>query len=362
MKQQILEWLPWIQIDSNGGIVVISLLFIAVVIILSFGLLVKLLVKRLLVVANKTRTVWDDALIESFQGPLSLLVWSVGLSFASEILWEESQDLMTLTYNIRVLFIIFCISWFFIRFLNKVETNILLGNHENISFDKSGVRAVNKVLKISVMITATLVTLNSMGYSVTGVLAFGGVGGIAVGFAAKDLLANFFGGLMIYLDRPFKEGEVIRVPDKDIIGEVESIGWRLTRIRTYKKRLMYVPNSMFAEMAIENLSRMTHRRMQEVIGVRYDDAMKVPKIASEIEAMLAEMPAVDADLPIVVRLDCFNASSVDIFVNVYTRTTAWSDFCELKQDLMVRIYKIVEENNAEIAFPTTTVHLQKNQE
>jgi len=78
--------------------------------------------------------------------------------------------------------------------------------------------------------------MQTLGYSISGVLAFGGIGGIAVGFAARDLLANFFGGFMIYMDRPFDVGDWIRSPDQEIEGTVEKIGWRLTTIRTFDKR------------------------------------------------------------------------------------------------------------------------------
>jgi len=85
------------------------------------------------------------------------------------------------------------------------------------------------LLRASIVITAALVILQNLGFSISGVLAFGGVGGIAVGFAAKDLLANFFGGLTVYMDRPFVVGDWVRSPDKNIEGTVEHIGWRLTR-------------------------------------------------------------------------------------------------------------------------------------
>ena len=91
--------------------------------------------------------------------------------------------------------------------------------------------------------------MQTLGFSVSGVMAFGGIGGIAIGFAAKDLLANFFGALTIYLDRPFSEGDWIRSPDREIEGIVENIGWRLTVIRSFDKRPIYVPNSVFASIA-----------------------------------------------------------------------------------------------------------------
>ena len=124
-------------------------------------------------------------------------------------------------------------------------------------------------------VLSALMVLQSLGVSVSGLLAFGGIGGIAVGFAAKDMLANFLGGLSIYLDRPFAVGDWIRSPDRSIEGTVEDIGLRVTRIRTFDQRPLYVPNSTFSSVSLENPSRMTNRRIYETIGVRYEDAGRV---------------------------------------------------------------------------------------
>src|SRR5690606_7863144 len=148
------------------------------------------------------------------------------------------------------------------------------------------VRAIGKLLRATVIITAGLIVLQLFGYSISGVLAFGGIGGIAVGFAAKDLLANFFGGLMIYLDRPFAVGDWIRSPDREVEGTVEYIGWRLSRIRTFDQRPLYVPNSVFMNIAVQNPSRMTNRRIFENVGIRYEDGDKMAAIIDNVRTML----------------------------------------------------------------------------
>jgi MscS family membrane protein len=201
------------------------------------------------------------------------------------------------------------------------------------------------------------VVLQNFGYSVSGVMAFGGIGGIAVGFAAKDLLANFFGGLMIYLDRPFKVGDWIRSPDKNIEGTVEEIGWRQTRIRTFDKRPLYVPNATFASISVENPSRMTNRRIYETIGVRYDDVGRVKAIVADVHAMLRQHEEIDQEQTLIVNLNSFGASSVDFFIYTFTRTTNWIRFHEIKQDVLLRIIEIIEARGAEVAFPTQTLHL-----
>jgi MscS family membrane protein len=210
-------------------------------------------------------------------------------------------------------------------------------------------------LRLSVVISAILVLLPTLGIQITALLAFGGVGGIAVGFAAQDLLANFFGGLMIYLDRPFAIGDWIRSPDREIEGTVETIGWRLTVVRTFDKRPLYIPNSVFNKLALENPSRMTNRRIKETIGIRYSDAAKMGAIVEEVKAMLQSHEAIDTSHTLIVNFVSYSASSLDFFIYTFTKTTNWIEFHEIKQDVMLKIIDIVHKHGADFAFPTRTL-------
>lgn len=148
--------------------------------------------------------------------------------------------------------------------------------------------------------------LDQFGVSLSGVIAFGGIGGIAIGFAAKDLLANFFGAIMLYLDRPFSVGDWIKSPDREIEGTVTHIGWRLTKIRTFESRMLYVPNSIFSNIAIENPSRMSNRRIFETIGLRYNDIQKAGVIIEKINKMLETHQDIDNKKTLMVNLNKFN--------------------------------------------------------
>ena len=130
--------------------------------------------------------------------------------------------------------------------------------------------------------------LQAFGFSISGVLALGGVGGIAIGFAARSLLANFFGALMIFLDRPFSVGDWIRSPDRDLEGTVESIGWRVTQIRTFDQRPLYVPNSVFTEVSVENPSRMNNRRITRPLVFVTSDLSQMPGIVDDVNNMLVK--------------------------------------------------------------------------
>ena len=194
-------------------------------------------------------------------------------------------------------------------------------------------------------------------YSISGLLAFGGIGGLAIGFASKDLLANFFGGLMLYLDRPFKVGDWVRSPDKEIEGTVEDIGWRLTRIRTFDKRPLYIPNSVFNSISVENPSRMLNRRIYETVGIRYDDIDKMAVIVEDVRNMLRAHEEIDQSQTLIVNFNAFSASSVDFFIYTFTKTTNWVRFHEIKQDVLLKMSEILSGHSAEIAFPTSTVHV-----
>lgn len=333
--------------------------FIVVFAVLLANFIVARLLDRLHAKLLKTNNPWDDSLIEAMRRPLKVLIWIVGIAFAAEIVQKSAGAVIFEAIEpIRDIGVITTFAWFLVRFVNGFEKNyIKIRQESDKEVDRTTVDAIAKLLRVSVIITAALVALQTLGFSISGVLAFGGIGGIAVGFAAKDLLANFFGGLMIYLDRPFAVGDWIRSPDKEIEGTVENIGWRLTCIRSFDKRPIYVPNAVFTSIAVQNPSRMSHRRIYETIGIRYDDIEQMQAITVAVKSMLQNHPDIDASQTLMVNFNAFNASSVDFFVYCFTHTTVWTEFHEIKQDVLLQISSIIVSHNAEIAFPTRTVHV-----
>ena len=339
----------------------IAQVFIVVFATLVVNFFQKRAFKRIHKKLEKTRNPWDDLFIESLKKPLTLLIWLLGLTFAAEIVQQESgATIFEVIEPVRDVGVIVILIIFLLRMIKGAETNFITRESETgeKDFDKHTVEAIAKLFRVSVLITGALVILQTMGYSVSGVLAFGGVGGIAVGFAAKDMLANFFGGLIVYLDRPFIVGDWIRSDDRQIEGTVESIGWRVTRIRTFDKRPLYVPNSVFTSISVENPSRMTNRRIYETIGIRYDDASKMAMIVEQVKDMLLNHPEIDAKQTLIVNFNSFAASSIDFFVYTFTKTTDWVKFHGIKQDVLLKIMEIIEKQGAEIAFPTSTLHVQ----
>jgi MscS family membrane protein len=345
------NWLPGIDREWLWVVQVF-----VVVLITAF---VSFFAKRILAKVHKrlgdTPTRWDDIVFGAMMRPVTWIVWLVGLDIALDIIYAETNStIFTYSDYVRDVGVLVCIAWFVLGVIRGAEKEY---SENSDRVDKHTVLAISKLVRLAVIITAALVILQTLGFSVSGVLAMGGIGGIAVGFAAKDLLANFFGGLIVFLDRPFVIGDWIRSPDRNIEGTVENIGWRVTMIRDFQSRPLYVPNSVFTNIIVENPSRMANRRIYETIGLRYSDLTSMDKVVAEVKAMLKSHDEIDPDTTMMVNFNEFSDSSVDFFIYCFTKTTQWVKFHQIKQDVMLRIAEIIEANNAEIAFPTSTIHI-----
>ena len=348
MIEKLHQYLPFLYETDTWILQVFIIIFAA----LLLDFIQRKILHRINSRLEKTPNLWDDAIIHAVIKPLSVLIWAFGLSLAIEITGFSNA------FKVFEVGVIIVVSWTLIRFITFVEANIVEQQSlQGKNVDKTTADAISQLLRLSVIITSILVGLQSLGFNISAILAFGGIGGIAVGFAAKDLLANFFGGLMIYLDRPFSVGDWIRSPDRSIEGTVEKIGWRLTMIRTFDKRPLYIPNSMFSSISVENPSRMTHRRIYETIGVRYEDGKQLPAIIADVKEMLIHHPEIDDTQTLIVNFNQFASSSLDFFVYTFTKTTNWIKFHEVKQDVLFKITDIIDKHNAEIAFPTSTIHI-----
>jgi MscS family membrane protein len=274
----------------GGDVVWMSQAFVVVLLTLIVGAVVRRIIKRLAKRAHDTENVLDDVILEAMAGPTRTLVWVLGVAFAADIVGAETEEaFFNAVPMLRKLGVVLVLMWFAARFTRGYEQRYIeVRTNRGKEVDITLVHAVGKLMRGAIFVTTALIILQTMGINIAGLLAFGGVGGIAVSLAARDILANVFGGLSVYTERPFAVGDWIRSPDRDIEGTVEEIGWRRTAIRTFDKRVLYVPNSVFTTISVENPSRMTHRRIRETIGVRYDDISRVPKILEDVRKYLID--------------------------------------------------------------------------
>ncbi|GKT12294.1 MAG: MscS family membrane protein [Thiomicrorhabdus sp.] len=309
----------------------------------------------------KREKVWFESIIDAARAPVSFFIWVTGTVLALTTLMLQLNiysELVEHIYSFKQTILTLSVGWFAIRLVQRLEKHLKVFARGDDRLDEVTVEALAKIIKLLAFILTGLFFLNAFGVSLTGLLAFGGMGGIAIGFAAKDLLGNVFGGLMLYMDKPFTVGEWIRSPDREIEGTVEKIGWRMTTVRTFDKRPLYIPNGIFATISIENPSRMTNRRIKETMGVRYADVHKMRLITADVKTMLQNHSEIDNNQTLIVNFNQFNSSSLDFFIYTFTKTTDWIRFHEIKEDVLLKVSDIVEGHGAEMAFPTRTLHIE----
>ncbi len=336
--------------------------FLIVLVALLLDFFQRKLMRRLEKVVSETANLWDDAIFLTARRPLTLVVWVVGITLAAQMIpVREEGGLLDaeLIIRIRQIGVLYAITWFLYALVRSVENNIIeKARRDDREIDKTTVKALGRVVRITIVVTAVLVGLDTLGFNIAGLMAAGGIGGLAIGLAAKDMLANFFGGVTVFIDRPFGIGDWILLQEKGIEGVVEEIGWRQTTIRKFDKRPVYVPNAVFTTASVENPSRMTNRRIFETIGLRYKDISQMDSVTASIHEMLVKHPEIDEKQTLMVNFNAFNQSSVDFFIYCMTHTVNWQHYHKIKQDVLLKISEIVLAHDASIAYPTRTLDLE----
>ncbi len=340
--------------------------FVIVLATLLLDFVQRRLMKHLGQILTNSANLWDDALHHAASRPLTLIIWLIGITLAAQAIPVDGEGHILapgLIIKLRQIGVLFSIAWFLVTFVKNIENNIIASaRKKGRKIDQTTVTALGRVIRITIVVPVLLIALDTVGVNVSGLMAAGGIGGLAVGLAAKDLLANFFGGITVFIDRPFSVGDWIVLKERGIEGVVENIGWRQTMIRKFDKRPIYVPNAIFTTAAVENPSRMSHRRINEIIGLRYDDLDRMEVITDEVREMLTAHTEIDEKQTLMVQFDAFNASSVDFFIYCMTHTVDWQHYHEVKQDVLLKINVIVRRNGAEIAYPTRTLKVEMSPE
>lgn len=349
--------------QTFAGISVIRL--ISVFALLFMALLLKkviahLFTKTIFKAAQKTSTKMDDILLKNLNKPAEFLIVVLGCYLSVEILQLPSDptDIDRIARNLVQILLTFNLAWFGYNSVSLLEHWLehWAGRTES-TLDDHLVPFIRKSLRVFIVFIAILMLVQNLGYSISGLLASLGLGGLAVALAAKDSLSNIFGSLMILLDRPFSIGDWIKAGEME--GTVEEIGFRSTRIRTFAKTMITVPNSVLMNMSIDNFSQMPKRRIKLTVGVTYDtDPDQMRQAVADIRQMLREHPAIDQNFFLVNFTD-FGASSLDIMVYCFTSSTVWNEYLDARQDVCLKIMDLLKELGLEIAFPSQTLYLHQ---
>lgn len=334
--------------------------YLAVFLWILFGMILKKIFEFLLDnyvrrLAQKTRFTWDDDLIDGVEKPsgyifvtafflltYSNLQFSVTVSHALSIFLEValSAAIVWLFYNLADVF-----SKYLTVVTSKTETKL----------DDQLIPLIRKTLRFFVLVMGVIAILQNNGVNVASLIAGLGIGGLAVALAARETLANFFGSVTIFLDRPFKIGDWIK--SGNVEGTVEEVGFRSTRIRTFYNSLVSVPNSNLANADIDNLGLRKYRRLKTVLNLTYSTTPEQMEAFVEgIKAIVKANEHFRQDY-YEVHFNSFGAHSLDVLVYVFFDVPDWSTELQQRHNFFLEILRLAKEVGVEFAFPTQTLHM-----
>lgn len=310
---------------------------------------------------KRTETTVDDEILRAMREPLRFVFFVAGIFFALRVApLPEGVDLYT-TKIIRSL-IAFTIFWAIYRmavplsYLLDHAFTAMRGQDLGDALKNFAIR----VFRVIIAVIGAAAILEEWDFDIAAVLGGLGLVGMAVAFGAQNLIANLFGGLVIFLDKIFVEGHWIKTADVE--GTVEKIGFRTTKIRRFDKGLVTVPNSQLADAAVINFSLMTNRRIHWMIGVEYRTSQEqLAEVVNGISDYVYGNEDFETDpsrVSTLIHVDSFNSSSIDIMLYCFTKTTSWAEWMRVKEDLLYHIKGLVEDAGTSFAFPSSSLYVE----
>ncbi len=334
-------------------------LAIALGIFLIFLLFRKLFTSVFVTIATKftqkTKNTYDDRILESIIEPIKFIFIAIGLYFSMNYLGITNYFIDGILKSSWI----FSIFWMGYNIVTSLEGTLEIFSkkigaelhHEIAIF-------LRKALRIMIISIGLVSILQVWDINISAFLTSLGLGGLAFALAAKDTAANLFGGITILADKALKIGDWIKV--EKVEGIVEEIGLRTTKVRTFEQSLITLPNQILANTPVENFSRRGIRRIKFRVGLTYSTSSDTMKnIVADITNMLKKHQDISQDATMLVRFDKFEDSSLSIFIYTFTSTANWDRYLEIKEDVNIKVMKIVENYNADFAFPSQTLYIEK---
>lgn len=305
---------------------------------------------------KKTKNTLDDRLRDAIADPLQFFFLALGIFLATQYLNFSGKVEVGAEYLNRSLIAI-AIFWALKNAVTPVGEFFRSLGHiltpEIFDWMITGAR-------VGVVLLGAATVLQIWGIQVAPIIAGLGLFGVAVALGAQDLFKNLIGGISILIERRFGFGDWIKV-DGVVEGTVEKIGFRSTLVRRFDKAPVYVPNQKLSDNPVTNFSAMTYRRISWTIGLEYrttHDQLRTIRDAIEEYLKSGETFVQPPEAALFVRIDAFNASSIDIMVYCFTYTTDWGEWLKLKEELAFKIKEIVEGAGAGFAFPSQSIYVE----
>jgi MscS family membrane protein len=307
-------------------------------------------------VAGRTDTTIDDELLDRLRSPLRGLAF-VGLARVGILPLELPARAEGIANSILLALFAFALVWAALRSIDVMSVHL---SRAPWAVERPSTRAllglIGRVAKVLVIVIAGIGFLSGIGLPVASLLAGLGIGGIALAFGAQKTVENLFGAVAIGVDRPFREGDFIKVED-NVLGTVEAVGLRSTRIRTLDRTIVTLPNGRLSDMRTETYTVRDRIRLATVLNLVYGTtAAQMRQVLAGIEEALRKHPSIWQD-EVTVRFMNLGSSSLDIEVMCWFRTTDFNQFRVMRQDVLLSFMEVIEKAGTAFAFPTRTIHM-----
>ena len=351
---------PYLQNTLGQYVTVLFIIFVAI--ILRF-IICSVVYHRLMNWVGSKSEDLDAKILGKIKRPLGYIILFIGLKMAVKVLSfpNTAGKVHAFMDTFFATLIAFSTAWMLIKLVDILM--IYMEKHASKTesrLDDQLVPLVSKSLKIFVLLITFAVIVQNLGYSISGLLAGLGIGGLALAMAAKDTLSNLFGSVTIFSDQPFQVGDWIKVNSHE--GVVEAVGFRSTRIRTFYKTEISIPNSVVANATIDNFSRMQRRRISTTLGFTYETtAEQIEKATAAIREVLKNTKGVSQDFYIV-NFTGFGASSLEVMLYYFTDTIVWTEYLEIRERVNLGIMKAMQELGVEFAFNSMSVYLRSGEQ
>ena len=315
--------------------------------------------RRLAKLTEKTTSKYDDLFLQLVIAPAGVFCIVVAVYLALLICQLPPAISVHLNGGF-VTTISVLVLWLLLRLadlLVMLVSDKLRGMHDDVAMQF--LPLLRRGLRVFLLVTGGIFIIQNVGVDVGSLLAGLGIGGLAMALAAQESLANFFGSLVLLVDRPFKIGDWVTVGDVD--GDIEEMGFRSTRIRTWHKSLVTLPNKALSSANIENWSKMNKRRVKQKLHITYDTPVeKVQQFVQGIETILRNNKSVDQDY-MLVKFTEFQESALEILVYYFTSTTVWLEYLEIKESNNYAFMNLAANVGVNFAFPTRTIEIKSAQ-
>jgi MscS family membrane protein len=306
--------------------------------------------------AKNTTTEWDDLLVEALASPAGFLA-ATGIWYASLQLLQLKDTADTiLAFSIKVLFYVALtfLAYRFASVLSDFGKKKTIDNE--LDLNEQLINLMQQTVKIVAVVFCVLLAAQNMGIDVFSLIAGLGIGGLAVALAAKDSLANFFGSVMIMLDRPFRIGDWVVVKGSE--GSVEEIGFRSTKIRTFYNSIISIPNSEVVMSHIDNLGVREYRRTVATLGVTYDTPPEMLEAFMEGIKNIINASEYSRKDYFHVAFKEFGPSSLDIMLYFFFKCPDWSTELIARQNIYIEILRLASSLGVSFAYPTQSLHIE----